>query len=61
MQARITDECIACELCTEMCPEVFEMGDGIAQVKVDTIPQEFADTARKAAEQCPVSAIIIEA
>lgn len=28
------DECIGCELCAEICPDVFEIGDdGLAHVK----------------------------
>ena len=60
MKVRITDDCIACELCVETCPEVFEMGSNIAQVKVDKVPEELEDTTREAAEDCPVSAIIVE-
>ena len=61
MKARVTEDCIACELCVEACPEVFEMGDdGIARVKVDTIPAELQDKAKEAADACPVEAIILE-
>jgi len=60
MQARVTEDCIACERCVEICPEVFEMGDEFAEVIVDTIPPEHQDAARQAAEECPTSAIIIE-
>jgi len=55
------DLCTACGLCEEICPEVFEPdADGIAQVKVDEIPEEFEESARDAADQCPVEAIKIE-
>ncbi len=60
MKAKITDDCISCELCVETCPEVFEMGDTIAVVKVETVPPEFEDKAREAADACPTSAIILE-
>jgi len=50
------DLCIGCALCTQVCPDVFEMGaDGTAQVK------DGADTnaacIQEAADQCPVGAI----
>jgi ferredoxin len=61
MKARVTEDCIACELCVETCPEVFDMGEnGIAVVKVDTIPADQEDKAKEAAEVCPVEAIILE-
>lgn len=60
MKVRITEDCIACELCVETCPEVFEMGEEIAQVKVDVVPPELEDKVREAAEACPVEAIVVE-
>jgi len=60
MKARVNEDCIACEVCVEMCPEVFEMGDEIAQVKVDPIPEEHKDMVREAAEACPTAAIEVE-
>ena len=60
MKARITEDCIACGRCVEICPEVFEMGEDIAQVKVDQIPKEFEDATQQAADECPTSAIIVE-
>jgi len=59
MQARVTDECISCELCVDTCPEVFEMGETIARVTVDPIPPEHEGAVRKAAEDCPVSGILL--
>lgn len=52
--------CIGCELCPTICPEVFEMGnDGLAHVKVDTVPSDSEESAKEAAESCPVEAIKI--
>ncbi|MGE5584235.1 MAG: ferredoxin [Bacillota bacterium] len=61
--ARVTvdeDLCIGCGLCSEICPEVFEMGDdGQAHAshpeKCDSLP-----CCKEAAESCPVEAIKIE-
>jgi len=60
MKVRIEDTCTACGLCVDTCPEVFEMGDDIAQVIVDLVPAEHEDAAQQAAEECPVEAIIVE-
>lgn len=60
MKIKITEECIACEQCVETCPEVFALEDDIAEVTVDEIPEEYHDLCRKAAEECPAEAIIIE-
>jgi ferredoxin len=59
MTVTITEDCIACERCVEICPEVFEMGDSYAEVKVDTVPAEFEGAVREAAGECPVNAIIV--
>ena len=55
------DGCISCGLCTETCPEVFRMADdGLAEVYVDEVPKEAEDSAKEAAEGCPVSVITVE-
>jgi ferredoxin len=50
------DECIGCETCVEMCPEVFAMIDGEEKAKV-TAPDSDADCAEDAIDACPVQAI----
>ena len=60
MKVRIEDSCTACGLCLDTCPEVFEMGDEIAEVIVDNVPPELEETAQQAADECPVEAIVIE-
>ena len=60
MKAKILDTCTACGLCCDTCPEVFEMGDDMATVIVDTVPKPYEDTAQQAADECPVQAIVIE-
>jgi ferredoxin len=60
MKVKITEDCIACEKCVEICPEVFEMGDEYAEVKTDEILPEFEDAVRQSAQECPVASIIIE-
>lgn len=59
MKATVNDECIACGLCAEVCPEVFRMPESgeIAEVIVDEVPEENQDSCREAADGCPVDAI----
>jgi ferredoxin len=60
MKARVTEDCISCGRCVEICPEVFEMGEDRARVKMDAIPAEYQDATQEAADECPTSAIIVE-
>jgi ferredoxin len=60
MKARVTEDCIACGRCVEICPEVFEMGEDMAHVKMDVVPAVYEDATQEAADECPTSAIIIE-
>ncbi len=49
--------CTACGLCEDTCPEVFEMTDDVATVKLDPVPAEQEDSCREAMASCPVEAI----
>jgi ferredoxin len=60
MKAEVTEDCIACGRCVEICPDVFEMGDDLAEVKMNEIPAQHHETAREAADECPTNAILIE-
>ena len=54
------DECTGCELCTQTCPEIFEMDGEVAVVNGSDVPSELEETCRQAAEECPVECISIE-
>jgi ferredoxin len=54
------DLCTGCELCTQTCPDVFEMVDDVAKVIGDSVPADAEDSAKQAAEECPVEAIKFE-
>jgi len=54
------DACTSCGLCEDTCPDVFELGDEIAEVKVDVVPEELEDDCKQAVEECPTEAIIID-
>jgi ferredoxin len=60
MKASVTEDCIACGLCVDTCPEVFEMGDQYAEVIVDEVPEDAEETCRQAADECPAEAILLE-
>ncbi len=61
MQAEIDRSgCIACGLCSEICPEVFQMADdGLAEAYQAPTPDNI-DSAHEAEESCPVSVISVE-
>jgi ferredoxin len=54
------DECTGCELCVDTCPDLFEIFEDAARLKVKEIPKDQEKCAKEAAEGCPVEAITIE-
>ncbi len=59
MRIRINDDCTACGICEDTCPDVFELGDEKATVKMNPVPEEYHVACREAAEECPCEAIEI--
>ena len=53
------DACTGCGLCADTCPEVFEVND-VASVKTDPVPVDNEESAKQAAEDCPLEAIKVE-
>lgn len=53
------DLCIACGLCSQTCPEVFELNndEGYADVKEDGAGCDEAGCCEEATDLCPVDAI----
>ncbi len=52
--------CTGCTLCADIAPEVFAMGDdGLAHPKGDQVPAGAEDSAKEAADSCPVTAITV--
>ena len=61
MKVRIEEDiCTSCGLCVDICPDVFAMGDEIAEVIVDVVSAGLEDAVQQAVEECPVEAIIVE-
>lgn len=61
MKARVDpDICIGCTLCAQTCPEVFRMEGDKAIAYVSIVHRDAEDTCKQAADECPVTAIIIE-
>ena len=59
MKFTVNEDCIACGLCTGICPDVFSLdsGDEIAHAKDVDVSGEVGDKGLEALESCPVSAI----
>ena len=61
MKVRIdADLCTGCGLCTDSVPDVFKMGDDVAQVIKADVPANLEKAVKEATEDCPAEAIIIE-
>jgi len=54
------DVCIGCGLCADTCPDVFELKDDKAYVKIAEIPEDKLSLVKEAAANCPVDAISVE-
>jgi ferredoxin len=54
------DVCTGCGLCVDTCPDVFEMGDDVAEVIVDEVPEGEVENVKEAADACPVEAIKVD-
>ena len=55
----VGEECTACGLCEDICPEVFTV-DETSTVSADVDFDEYEDQIRQAVEECPVEVIAIE-
>jgi ferredoxin len=60
MKARIIpEECIACGLCTDVCPSVFRLVDMEVVARDEVVAADDEEAVREAASGCPVEAIVI--
>ena len=61
MNVRIeADLCTACGLCTDDVPDVFKMGDDVAEVIQADVTGDLEDAVKDAVDSCPSEAIIVE-
>jgi len=62
LKVKITEDCIGCGACADICPEVFVLGDdGFAHVKEEEAGrEELAEKIKEAADNCPTEAIVLE-
>jgi len=61
MKVKIDAEaCTGCGLCEDSVPDIFSMGDDVAEVLKVDVPSELEDDVKDAVDNCPVEAIIIE-
>ncbi len=54
------DLCTGCSLCTDSVPNVFKMGDDVAEVIIADVPADQEDAVQEATDDCPAESIIIE-
>ena len=54
------DLCTACGLCTDDVPDVFTMGDEVAEVTQADVPADMEGAVQDAVDSCPSEAIIVE-
>jgi len=60
MRVTIDDDlCTACGLCADSLPEVFQIGEDVAQVIQETVSGELAGSVQDAVDDCPVEAILL--
>jgi len=53
------DACVGCGLCASSCSEVYVMEGDKAVVIGSVVPKEAEQTAKQAADDCPVTAIVV--
>ena len=53
------DLCIGCTLCTQVCPDIFKMEGDKAIASVSVAPKDKEALCKQAADDCPVTAIIL--
>jgi ferredoxin len=56
----VHDDCEGCELCADICPEVFALDEnGAAIIHNSTPPPEAAPNVQEAIESCPSNRIAV--
>ncbi len=61
MKVRVNPElCNGDEVCTQVCPQIFEMQGDKAVARIEEVPEDLKGCAKDAADSCPSEAIVIE-
>lgn len=61
MKVKVDPElCTGAEICTQVCPEIFEMQGNKAVARMGEVPKDLESSVRDATDSCPSEAIIIE-
>jgi ferredoxin len=61
MKIRVDPElCTGDEICTQICPEIFEMVGDKAIADTEEVPEYLKDLVKESAASCPSEAIIIK-
>lgn len=61
MKIRVDPElCTGDEICTQVCPEIFELHSDKAVAKIEKVSEDLKDCAKEAADFCTSEVIIIE-
>lgn len=61
MKVRVDPElCTGDEICTQVCPQIFEMEGDKAIAKIEEVTDDLEQCAKEAADSCPSEAIIME-
>jgi len=54
------DLCTACGLCVDSVPDIFKMGDDVAEVITADVSADLEEDVQNAVDDCPVEAILVE-
>ena len=61
MKVKIDDDlCTACGLCVDSVPDIFKMGDDVAEVITADVSADLEEDVQNAVDDCPVEAILVE-
>lgn len=62
MKIKVNQEtCVGCEMCINVCPELFKLNDEYKSECISSdVPEELCDKAQEAVDVCPVKAIEAE-
>ena len=53
-------KCLGCEVCINLCPEVFELKDGKSKIKENVDLEKNKNCIKEAIDSCLVTAIVKE-